>query len=94
MYCKKSLEGYIFLSQFDEGQVDLKDPTDAKSIQEFISGNRLALVTEFTQETAPKIFGGDIKSHVLLFLSKKADAFQEKVDVFKAVAAGFKGKVS
>lgn len=89
---KLDKDGVILFKKFDEGQVDLKDPLDAKSIQEFISGNRLALVTEFTQETAPKIFGGDIKSHVLLFLSKKADAFQEKVDVFKAVAAGFKGK--
>lgn len=79
--------------QFDEGRVDLKEGFDAATIKEFVSGNKLPLVTEFTQESAPKIFGGDIKNHVLLFISKTSDVFQEKVDVFKAVAGELKGKV-
>jgi protein disulfide-isomerase A1 len=53
----------------------------------------LALVTEFTQEAAGKIFGGEVKNHLLLFISKKAEDFKEKHDAFKEVAADFKGKV-
>lgn len=44
-------------------------------------------------QTAPKIFGGDIKSHILMFLPKAASDFQDKMDQFKKAAEGFKGRV-
>lgn len=44
-------------------------------------------------QTAPKIFGGDIKSHILMFLPKAAADFQDKMDQFKKAAEGFKGRV-
>lgn len=89
---KVSGDAVALFKQFDDGRVDLKESFDTTTIKEFISGNRMPLVTEFTQETAPKIFGGDIKNHVLLFISKTSDIFQEKVDVFKSVAGELKGK--
>ena len=79
--------------QFDDGRADLMENLDAKTIKEFIGANRLALVTEFSQEAAAKIFGGDVKNHLLLFISKKADDFKEKYDVFRQVAPDYKGKV-
>lgn len=45
-------------------------------------------------QTAPKIFGGEIKSHILMFLPKAASDFQDKMDQFKKAAEGFKGRVS
>lgn len=47
----------------------------------------------FILQTAPKIFGGDIKSHILMFLPKAAADFQDKMDQFKKAAEGFKGQV-
>lgn len=47
----------------------------------------------FLMQTAPKIFGGDIKSHILMFLPKAASDFQDKMDQFKKAAEGFKGRV-
>ncbi len=44
-------------------------------------------------QTAPKIFGGDIKSHILMFLPKIAKDFQDKMDQFKKASEGYKGKV-
>ena len=44
-------------------------------------------------QNAPKIFGGDVKKHVLLFVGKKADNFQSIYDSFSAAAKDFKGKV-
>lgn len=44
-------------------------------------------------QTAPKIFGGDIKSHILMFLPKAAADFQDKMEQFKKAAGGFKGRV-
>lgn len=85
---------FFAVFQFDDGRADLTEGFDAKSIRDFINANRLALVTEFTQEAAGKIFGGDVKNHLLLFVSKKSEDFKAKYDTFKEVASDFKGKVS
>jgi len=83
----------VLFKNFDDRRADLTADINVQSVKEFIGGNRLALVTEFTQEAAPKIFGGEVKNHMLLFVSKKSDDFQAKYDVFKEVAPDFKGKI-
>lgn len=90
---KVTKDSVVLFKNFDEGRADLSEVTDAKAVKEFISANRLALVTEFTQEAASKIFGGDVKNHLLLFINKKADDFQDKYDTFKKVAPKHKGKI-
>ena len=71
----------------------MTEDISAEAVKQFVLANRLPLVTEFSQETASKIFGGDVKNHMLLFVSKKADGFLSQYDVFKQVAKNFKGKV-
>lgn len=44
-------------------------------------------------QNAQKIFGGDIKNHLLLFVSKSADDFTAKVDDYRKAAETYKGKV-
>lgn len=44
-------------------------------------------------QTAPKIFGGEIKTHILLFLPKSVSDYDSKLSNFKKAAGGFKGKV-
>lgn len=53
----------------------------------------MPLVMEFTDESAPKIFGGDIKVHNLLFVKKSAENFKEILGYFSDVAKDFKGKM-
>merc|ERR1739838_1135714 len=73
--------------EFDEPRADYTgDLDDAGELSKFIKGNQIALLSEFTSETAPKIFGGEIQNHALLFVSKKSDAF-------KTAAAEFKGQM-
>jgi len=83
----------VVFKKFDEGRADYAGEADADAIAKFVSGESLALVTEFSDEAAPKIFGGDIKSHLLLFISKKAENFKATLDTFTKAAKGFKGKV-
>lgn len=80
----------VLFKKFDDGKVEYSGEGDLAT---FIRSESVALVTEFSDETAPKIFGGEIKNHLLAFLSKKADNFKELLDAFSASAKLFKGKV-
>ena len=45
------------------------------------------------RQSAQKIFGGDVKSHMLMFLSKKAETYDDLIALYKKAAPAFKGKV-
>nr|CAB3243667.1 protein disulfide-isomerase 2 [Phallusia mammillata] len=84
----------VIFKKFDEGRAEFKgDITNGDELAEFVKGNQLPLVTEFTSETAPKIFGGEIQVHNLLFISKASEEFDQNLAQFKEAAANFKGKV-
>jgi len=65
-----------------------------EDLKKFIFVHSLPPVIEFNQETAQKIFGGLIKSHLLLFLSKKEGHFDTYIENIKPVASEFRGKVN
>ncbi|XP_044983669.1 protein disulfide isomerase-like 1-4 [Hordeum vulgare subsp. vulgare] len=61
------------------------------AIAEFISANKIPLITTLTQETAPTIFDNPIKKQILLFaVAKESSKF---VCILKEAAKSFKGKV-
>lgn len=62
-------------------------------MQNFISVFSLPLVIEFNQDTAQKIFSGDIKSHLLIFLSKEAGHFEKYVEGVQEPAKKYRGEV-
>lgn len=88
------LNFYHFKSfQFDDGDVVYSGEYESEAISAFVQANKMPLVMEFTDESAPKIFGGDIKVHMLLFIKKSADNFKETLDYFNEVAKEFKGQI-
>ena len=65
----------------------------AESLRAFVMKHRLPLVVEFTQESAQKIFGGDLKLHLLLFLNKTKPDAQSLINALQEAAPKFQGKV-
>jgi len=85
-------DAVVLLKKFDEGRNDLTSSIDESSIRAFIQENQLPLVIEFNAQTAQKIFGGDIKVHVLLFGSRKSDDHEKLREEFQTAAKGYRGK--
>jgi len=89
------LEGdsVLLLKTFDDGKAVLSEGITEEAITVFVSSESLPLVVDFNQETAQKIFSGEIKSHLLAFLSAKADSYADDVTMLKTVAVENKGKM-
>lgn len=81
----------VMLKKEDE-KFALYDGVFTKSgIVAFVSANKLPLVTPFTRESAPLIFGNPIKKQVMLFAA--ADDKDKFLPIFQDVAKFFKGKL-
>jgi len=76
----------------EEAQVKLEGEVTAASVKEFLTANRLPLVVEFSDETAPMIFGGEIKSHFLVFTDSTGEGHQDLLTTFRKVSKNFPGK--
>jgi len=83
----------MLLKKFDDGKAVMEGEVTEADIKKFVAGNAMPLVIEFNQETAQKIFSGEIKSHCLLFLSAKAEGYAGQVDMVKDVAKDNKGEL-
>lgn len=88
-----SQDGVVLFKKFDEGRNNFEGDLTKDNLLNFIKSNQLPLVIEFTEQTAPKIFGGEIKTHILLFLPKSVSDYEGKLDNFKTAAGNFKGKI-
>lgn len=90
---KASKDGVILFKKFDEGRNEYEGELSEDDLKKFLKSNSLPVVVEFSHETAQKIFGGDIKSHNLLFISKGSPDYESKIEIFRSVAKEFKSKV-
>lgn len=89
-----SKEGIKLFKKFDEGEVEYdQDLKSSQEIKKFIQANSLPLVVTFDQKDAQKIFGGDIKAHNLLFISKSHPNTDGIIEELRKSAKEFKTKV-
>lgn len=87
-------DGVMLFKKFDErrNHLELAEVTK-EAVKKHITTNSLPLVVEFSHQTAQKIFGGEVKAHNLLFLSKQAPESAATIEGFRKVAQEFKNKV-
>ncbi|XP_063976690.1 protein disulfide-isomerase [Diachasmimorpha longicaudata] len=80
----------ILFKKFDEPRAVFEGELTADELKRFITIESLPIIVDFNQDTAQHIFGGDIKSHLLFFISKEAGHYDEYIDKIKGVAKQFK----
>jgi len=83
----------VLFKQFDEGQVTFEGELTEENVKRFVSSQSLPLVIDFNHDSAQKIFGGEIKSHLLMFLSKEAGHLDQYVETARLVAKEFRDQV-
>lgn len=86
-------DGVVLLKKFDEGRAELTDKLTKESITKFVKENSLPLFIEFNQESAQKIFSGELKSHLLIFMSKEAENFEKVNESVRNLAKEYKNKL-
>merc|ERR1712038_631683 len=86
-------DGVVLFKKFDDGRNDFEGDVTDEELTKFISGNALPLVVEFNQDTAQKIFSGEVKSHLLLFVSASAEDYAGQVDIARGIAKDHKGEM-
>lgn len=86
-------DAIVLFKKFDEGRNTLTSDITEESVTKFVKTNSLPLIVDFNHDTAQKVFGGEIRSHVLLFLSKEAGHYDKYLPDQKLAAADYKDKV-
>merc|ERR1712165_401256 len=87
-------DAIVLFKKFDEGRNDMtEDLVNVEAIGKFVASNALPLVVEFNHETAQKIFSGEIKSHLLMFVSKKSDEYKTQLETARSIAKEYKGQM-
>ena len=86
-------EGIILFKDFDEGRNKYEGEITEDGITKFISANSLPLVVDFNHDIISKIFGGEIKSYLLIFLSKETGHYASHMEAAMNAAKNFKDQV-
>jgi protein disulfide-isomerase A1 len=86
-------DAVVVFKKFDDGRAELSKDLTEENISKFVKGESLPLIVDFNHETAQKVFGGEIKSHVLMFLSKEAGHYEKYLDSQKENAKTYKDRV-
>lgn len=83
----------VLFKQFDEGKAVYDGASNEADLKKFVHTQSIPLIVEFNHDSAQKIFGGEIKSHLLLFVSKEAGHLEKYAEPAKEVAKKFRSDV-
>ncbi|XP_075164203.1 protein disulfide isomerase [Haematobia irritans] len=83
----------VLFKPFDDKKSVYSGEINVEDIKKFAQVESLPLIVEFNHESASKIFGGSIKSHLLFFVSKEAGHIEKHVDPLKEVAKKYRNNI-
>ncbi len=88
-----SAPAVVLIKKFDEGRNNFSGDFNVAALTAFVKGNSMPLVSEFSQATSAKIFGGEVTSHFLVFVDKSASHYDEALSALRSMAAEYKGRL-
>ncbi|XP_012274364.1 protein disulfide-isomerase [Orussus abietinus] len=83
----------VLFKKFDDGKSVFDKELSIKNLKSFIAVQSLPILVEFGQDTAQKIFSGEIKSHLLFFLSKTAGHYDKYLSNLSEPAKKFRDEI-
>ncbi|XP_075979273.1 protein disulfide isomerase [Anticarsia gemmatalis] len=87
-------EDVVLYKNFEDPSVKFTgEQFDEDTFKTWVFVQSMPTIVEFSHETASKIFGGQIKYHLLLFLSKKNGDFEKYTEELKPVAKNYRDKI-
>ncbi|XP_022130070.2 protein disulfide-isomerase [Pieris rapae] len=87
-------EDVVLYKNFEDPSVKFEgEDLNEDILKNWVFVQSMPTVVEFSHETASKIFGGQIKYHLLVFLSKKNGDFEKYLDGLKPVAKTYREKI-
>lgn len=87
-------EDVILYKNFEDPRVKYEGKSFTEDdLKSWVFVQSMPTIVEFSHETASKIFGGQIKYHLLLFLSKSAGHFEKYLEELKPVAKNYRDRI-
>lgn len=86
-------ETIVLFKPFDDKKNVYDGDYSLESLKKFVQVESLPLIVEFNHESASKIFGGQIKSHLLFFVSKEAGHVEKFVTPLKDLAKKYRDEI-
>lgn len=87
-------EDVVLFKNFEEKRVKYEDEEITEDLlNAWVFVQSMPTIVEFSHETASKIFGGKIKYHLLIFLSKKNGDFEKYLEDLKPVAKTYRDRI-
>lgn len=83
----------VLFKKFDEGKAVFEGAATEEKVKKFVLAESMPLVVEFNHDSAQRIFGGEIKSHLLFFLSKDNGDIEKYATPTKEIAKKFREHV-
>lgn len=83
----------LLFKPFDEKKSVFEGELSTETLTKFIQAQSLPLLVEFNHDSASKIFGGSVKSHLLFFVSKEAGHIAKYVEPLKDLAKEYREEI-
>ena len=90
---KVTNDGVVLFKAFDEGRNDYVGAANVDELETFIRTNSLPLLIDFKPQIAPRLFAGEVKSALFLFVSTSSKEFLTQKEMAGRIAKDFRGKV-
>lgn len=83
----------ILFKPFDEKKAIFEGEHNVENLKKFAQVESLPLIIDFNHDSASKIFGGSIKSHLLFFVSKADGHIEKYVEPLKDLARKYRDDI-